>query len=113
MTLKLPIDKQTKIPESDVRAALDAAIVILAQTSQEHAREIGGYIRKAFRPNPELVPIGVAIMFHQGSQELEGLMAKAIYPPVMANLANNMVLGELRKLPGVDEIFVRFEEQQG
>jgi hypothetical protein len=108
----MPIDQQTKIPEADVRAALDDAIAVLAQTSQEHAVEIGGYIHKAFRPNPELVPIGVAIMFHTGSSDLRRLMAKAVYAEVMANLVINIVLAELRKLPGVDEVFVRFEQQE-
>lgn len=95
---------ETLIPESDVRAALDAAIAILAQTSQQHAEEIGGYVRKAFRPNPKLAPIGVAIMFYSGSADLEKMMVKAIYSPIMATLVNNMVLMELRKLPGVDDI---------
>lgn len=107
------MDTKILIPETDVRAAFNAAIAVLAQTSAKHAEEIGRYIHAAFRPNPELVPIGVAMMFHQGTSELERLMAGAIYPSVMANLVNNAVLVELRKLPGVDEIFVRFEEQVG
>ena len=101
----------TLIPEADVYAALEAAIAILAQTSQEHAQEIGGYIRQSFRPNPELVPVGVAIMFHGGSQELERMMVKAIYPEILATMASNLVMSELRKLPGVDEIFQKFFNQ--
>ena len=100
------------IPESDVRAALDAAVAILAQSSREHAEEIGGYVRKAFRPNPKLAPIGVAIMFHSGSHDLHQMMAKAIYPAVLATMVTNMVLIELRKLPGVDDIFQQFEASQ-
>ena len=106
------MDTKTLIPEADVRVALDAAIASLSETSQDHGYEIGGYINKACRPNPELVPIGVAIMFHQGAGELDQLMAEAVYGEVMANMVNNIILAELRKLPGVDEIFVRFEAQQ-
>jgi hypothetical protein len=73
------IDKRT-IPAADIKAALDAAIAVLAMTSREHAEEIGGYIRQAFRPNPELVPIGVAVMFHQGAAELTQKMLKVHYP---------------------------------
>ena len=104
-------DLKTRIPEADIGAALDAAIAVLAETSQEHAHEIGGYIRQAFRPNPELVPIGVAIMYHQGAQELEQLMLAAVYPEILATMASGLVLSELRKLPGVDEIFLRFAAQ--
>jgi hypothetical protein len=100
---------ETLIPESDVRAALDAAIAILAQTSKQHAEEIGGYVRKAFRPNPKLSPIGVAIMFHGGCHDLRQMMTQAIYPEVLTNMVSNMVLMELRKLPGVDDIFRQFE----
>lgn len=99
----------TLIPESDVKAALRVAIGILAESSREHAREIGGYVREAFRPNPKLAPIGVAIMFHTGSSDLEKMMVKAIYPPVLATMVTNIVLMELRKLPGVDDIFKQFE----
>jgi hypothetical protein len=91
--------------EEDVKAALDAAIAVLALTSMQHAQEIGGYIHKAFRPNPSLQPIGVAIMFHCGASDLEKKMEEVRYPPVMANLVNNIVLSELRKLPGVNEAF--------
>jgi len=96
---------KTLIPGADVHAALDAAIATLAQTSQEHAAEIGVYVRAAFRPNPQLVPGGVAIMWAGGCAELEQKMAEAVYGPMMANLVNNLVLEELRKLPGVDDVF--------
>lgn len=100
---------ETLIPEADIKAALDRAIATLAETSQEHAIEIGGYIHKAFRPNPRLLPIGVAIMFHGGSQELPGMMREAILPEALANIVSNLVLAELRKLPGVEDVFARFE----
>lgn len=102
---------KTLIPEADIMAALDAAIAILAETSQEHAQEIGRYIHQSFRPNPELVPLGVAMMFAQGSEELEQRMVEAIYPETLANTASNLVLEQLRKLPGVDDIFQRFFNQ--
>ena len=99
-----------RIPETDVKATLEAAIAFLAQTSQEHAEEIGRYVRASFRPNAELVPLGVAMMYYQGCSDLEQKMVEAIYPAMMATLVNNIVLVELRKLPGVDDVFKRAEE---
>jgi len=104
---------KTLIPEADIKAALDAAIAILAETSQEHAQEIGRYIHQSFRPNPELVPIGVAMMFHQGAPTLERTMQKAVWGEPMINISTNLVLEQLRKLPGVDDVFQRFSNQVG
>jgi hypothetical protein len=99
MSLGIPI------PAADVIAALESAITVLAQTSQEHANEIGRYIRKAFEPNHELVPFGVAIMYHTGCSDLEQKMLEVSYPPMLATMVSNIVLAELRKLPGVDDVF--------
>jgi hypothetical protein len=103
---------ETLIPDTDVTAALDAAIAILAQTSQTHADEIGRYVYKSFKPNAELAPIGVAIMFHQGCSDFEGMMSVAVYPGVLATMMCNLILSELRKLPGVDAVFTEFENRE-
>ena len=107
----MALPKGDLILKADILAAFEAAIAILAATSQEHAEEIGGFIHEAFQPNEQLVPMGVLMMFFQGSQKMPGLFEKAVFMDI-SNTANNLVLEQLRKLPGVDEVYTQFEESQ-
>lgn len=103
------MSEKVLVPDTDVLAALDRVIAMLAESSAQHAEEIGGYIKRHYRPNPKLLPTGVAIMAYTGSIEFRHTMMDAGYPEVMATMVSNMVLEELRKLPGVDDVMTRFE----
>ena len=102
--------QKNRISKADIEAAILTAGQGTPGESDEATRNLMRAALPAFHINPELVPPGVAMMYQLGLPGLADTLDKnGGYPRPLASLAATLIEESLRKLPGVDAVFVEME----